>query len=286
MKRFFCVFTCLFLLLGNHVGYAQDKTNPTDTPKSDSVATDDDKIAPPRPKQNQKSADKKDASGKIGLENLAVQKRMADAAEKANTLTQTQNVIGWIGLALVFITALFAGLAWRAGRDAVNVTRKIGKSQTRAYVHVVKAQFSFSGDVDVVLAIKNTGLTPAKWFEVGAVSKVFPRGEGSQDWKSVDFSEVKKFERWPSLANGHPLTAGAGSDSESDIIRHVIGNEYRQFFLVYGIIRYETMFDEIYETQFAFHSGANISDEAELGRPPIHLQTYKKMSDGKQTNEE
>ena len=53
-------------------------------------------------------------------------------------------------------------------------------------------------------------------------------------------------------------------------------------FLVYGNIRYKTIFNEKYETQFAFVSSkpkpSKKEDEVYLVRPPSNLDTFQKSA--------
>ena len=88
---------------------------------------------------------------------------MANAAEKSNRLVERQNCINVIGLILLALTALFAGGAWRAGRDAVKVTEKVGVAQIRAYLTIDKPQLYFKTDgrFCVYMPVKYLGQTPA-----------------------------------------------------------------------------------------------------------------------------
>lgn len=187
---------------------------------------------------------------------------------------------GLAGIILIFLT-------WIATKQAVVASKDNAKDQTRAYVFVDEATFSMrtSGKC-IMLSVKNTGATPAKWFEVGSKSAAIPTG----DELGADFTTIQNFTRWPAIANGHHLTTGADPLTEAQHIAKVVGDNKLTFY-IYGIIRYMTAYDEVFESQFAFfHSGATVFRESTLdngdkkfvhvalSRPPINLEVYKNVT--------
>ncbi len=159
MKRFFSILVFLFLLLCSQVSYAQEKAQPP--ADASPVVTADEgnkeaKTAPQNAKTDASNQDERPTSV-----NSALDDRMAKIAQEANNWAMGQTVIGGIGLIFVVAATIFAGLAWRAGRDAVKVTREIGEAQVRGYGVIKSAEFFLLNDIfDVNFIIENVGNSP------------------------------------------------------------------------------------------------------------------------------
>lgn len=138
MKRFLsAVFFTILLLCGNVCDAQTNNQQTDDTPvtisaekKETPTNTNEEKI--------EQNTSKEDPITDVSAEDLAIQERMADAAEKANDLVKKQNCIALIGLVLLVATTVFAGGAWKAGSDGVRVTKEMGIAQTRSYVDVLE----------------------------------------------------------------------------------------------------------------------------------------------------
>lgn len=168
--------------------------------------------------------------------------------------------MGIIGLFLIFVT-------WVATRQAASVSRESAKDGVRAYVEV--KEVSCSGGV--IGTVVNTGATPAKWFEVGAVSKAI-EVTYNIDWDAhIDFSEVEKFQRWPVLTDKH--TANLIAKNEAATIAKVRGSKSLHM-LVYGTVRYETIFGEELETEFAFITNL-AAFQSKMERVPGSIKTFQ-----------
>jgi len=161
------------------------------------------------------------------------------------------------------------------------------RNETRAYLHVKTAYFGTGHYPSVWLDVENNGGTPAKWFEIASASTNYKRNMSAEDF--VDFSKIGQFTAWSAIASGGKLTAQTDSKDETLNVINVMNNNDREF-LVYGIIRYCTIFDEIYETQFAFTKqtiAASVNANPQRGivkktcymfRPPLKLDVFKDVT--------
>jgi len=115
----------------------------------------------------------------------------------------------------------------------------------------------------------------------------YKRNMSAKDF--VDFSKIGQFTAWSAIASGGKLTAETDSEDEDLNVIEVMNTNDREF-LVYGIIRYCTIFDEIFETQFAF-TKQNITPSVNanpqrgiekntcfLFRPPLKLDVFKDVT--------
>ena len=181
---------------------------------------------------------------------------------------------GLAGIGLVFMT-------WLATRQGAQQQWISSRNGTRAYVHADTARFTNFNTPSVHVNISNTGTTPAKWFEVASYSCVYENH--SSITELIDFSNLGEFAKWSGLASGMKLLAPTASINETTNVRMAM-NSANKGFLVYGVIRYCTIFDETYETQFAFiaknpsPSIMRIGDRENisyLNRPSVMLEVYK-----------
>ena len=178
MLRF--VLTSFFILsgLGQEDCHAQSEAAPSNSTLPAETAAESKEIAHATPKDNQDNVETENPVRDFSAEDLAVQERMADAAEEVNRLVKKQNSIAIIGLVFVSVATFFAGMAWRAGSDAVKVTRKIGTDQLRAYIGIVNVTTESkmvdqgmarpkpidrpsNKPISVIISMKNFGQTPA-----------------------------------------------------------------------------------------------------------------------------
>jgi hypothetical protein len=161
----------------------------------------------------------------------------------------------WIRQTLVATqeTAEAARNSVGAAMAANDIAREIGKDQSRAYVHADSAVIfwgSTSKDASpyVQLEIINTGATPAKWFEYQstAYAKAVASGEDIDPWDSL----IDGPKRWGNLGGGGSLTFPINNQATTDAIQ--LGFANKSAFLVQGVIRYETFFGELFESEFSF----------------------------------
>ena len=189
------------------------------------IAATDDALEQKQTKTNKREK----AKASLECSDLKAQWAMAD-------ITFWAFGAGVAGIILIFLT-------WIATRQAVGVSKDSAKDQTRAYVFVDGATFNMrTSGMCIMLNIKNTGATPAKWFEVGSKSTAIPIATKLE----ADFTTINDFTRWPAIANGHHLTTGADPTTEAKHIAEAVGDSNLTFY-IYGIIRYMTAYDEIFE---------------------------------------
>ena len=185
---------------------------------------------------------------------LAAQQSMAES-------TYAMNIAAW---ATVIFTGVGAFLIWRtllATQDAVFETRRIGEAQTRAYVHVESAKMFWGNEnaaaPRISLRVVNTGQTPARWFEVGGkISTISLSEDGAVTLDRGFLDEPRewlRFHRWTSLGPGETgLTVGFGSADEVGLLSHIYPERLNIAVVVRGVVRYETFFNEVFESEFCF----------------------------------
>lgn len=148
--------------------------------------------------------------------------------------------------------------AVRSADDAVTVTRELGEAQTRAYVHVESAELRWGNPKGehprVTFTAINTGQTPAKWFECHATfftRKLTKEGFYAENitFDDLDLTGITAH-RWNALGGGRELTFTAASKS-ANVARSSYGRTDVSLDVA-GILRYETFFGEIFETEFWF----------------------------------
>ena len=179
-----------------------------------------------------------------------------------------------LAFSALLLTAIFGGTGIWLSLCGLRQNRISNQSQNRAYVHANKAQIiNDMFGVRISLEGINTGQTPAKWWATAFKCGTYKPAEAKlQDL--LNFDEMSDFSRWPSLASNIPLTAGLDCEGGKSLIFNAKQNRELCFF-IYGIIRYETMFNEIFESQFVFyHANPLIGDY--LSRPNIKTETYVK----------
>ncbi|MDV2968760.1 hypothetical protein RZ532_22480 [Nitratireductor aquimarinus] len=178
--------------------------------------------------------------------------------------------------AQIFIAVFgFAGiyLAHKANKNA----RRIGIDQTQAYVHVEGAKLNWGSEnaerPDIQVHVINTGQTPARWFAITSKVKVIqlaPNGTFKPERGFLDEPrEWFKFSRWASLGNSKDgLTASVCSTDESTMLREFYNERSSIAVTVSGVVRYETFYSEVFESEFFFcvPSPARVQRKDNLGR--------------------
>jgi hypothetical protein len=211
------------------------------------------------------------------IADLAAQEGMNTATQAMNKATQRMaeyafwsTVFVAIGTVLLIGTLVLTWMANRSAQAAVQVTRETGRDQARAYVEVSEVKFYWGNrhgsKPQFKIVISNHGQTPAKWFQIRQGYAVVERAgrtelEHFEDlplcedfgptWNGInptkngmrasgpeiaDWKEIKKCWRDPPHAKGMP------PDNTHGV-------------LVFGEIRYSTIFDEVFRSQFLFGAG-------------------------------
>lgn len=146
-------------------------------------------------------------------DDLIAQNRMADAADAMNEATQSMKNAAWwtfgavtLGTALLVWTLLLTRQANAAAREAVTVTREIGRTQTRAYcgidtitaVPVSHTEFKAGKLLHAEVIIKNFGQTPGHKCSGRASLVTYSQSQGM----------LRKIDRMP-IRSIAPLNPGA-----------------------------------------------------------------------------
>ncbi|MGR9149484.1 hypothetical protein [Rhizobium leguminosarum] len=181
--------------------------------------------------------------------------------------------IGSLSVSLVAIVAAFSSL--RASREAAADSRKaaadsreVGEFQTQAYVHARSARLGTKGNV--IIACKNSGLTPATHFSVNATAKIVSPGNVAA---SISF-KTDGFKTWSALGANDELTVSIldGDPVVSQFARTQGGDDK---LLVSGQITYCTIFNHDHVTQFAFY--AEPRTKHRFRRPTASLTTFSRI---------
>jgi len=185
---------------------------------------------------------------------------------------------GMAAIATVFGLWLLR-LTWKETKRTADVTREIGRDQTRAYVEVASVQFYWGterGDSPRFrLLLDNYGETPAKWFQLRQAYGVFEHSDGSPSYTS--FSELTLPTKFGQTWNGiRPRGEAMGTSGPPVVDLNEIKKCWRDppningmppdnthGIMVFGEIRYCTIFNEIYVSQFLFGAGSLEAYEAE-----------------------
>lgn len=194
-----------------------------------------------------------------------------------------------IGTALlIWNLALMRG-ANKSARDAVAITDRMGRAQARAYVDVIGAKLhDTTVDLSVRITLRNEGLTPAKEIVVyGATAVVDVR----LPIEPPPFSGLIEATPWGSLRSTGETTVPLPCEETADHYEAVIDAHGPLSIMAFGRVRYVTIFDETYETEFVFHtnrakhllkSGPDktiVEDPLVMWRAPGSIRTYQPVDD-------
>ena len=220
-------------------------------------------------------------------DDLAAQQEMADWAFVVSLTSAAGFCLSLVGLFLIYATLSKTS-------EAINVSEQNSRDETRAYVHADRADlFLGSPDVkwpSVVVTVKNTGATPAKWFSVVSATRLIPVDHVVPRFSEFEISPI--FKQWNALGGGLELSATLGVDVAKELRDAYMSDPSHFMFIVAGVVRYETFFREIFETEFMFTrrglpryqqrkiggmEGANVFEEIpiKLTRPVGTLESYR-----------
>lgn len=152
-----------------------------------------------------------------------------------------------------------------ATQSAITVTREVGNDGSRAYIHVSPVTM-YTGPPEVIVPVVNSGHTPARWFEIGAeVTAIQTEAEAHSRF---DYSGVR-FVKLATLAGKSSEDGAIKTDCCDHAVKSLLADKDFKFIRVDGIVRYETIFSEIYETEFSFYTDKasaedNITDDSVL----------------------
>lgn len=181
-------------------------------------------------------------------------------------ITSSDTAAQWIMMVFSIVAALLLFGTLIATQRMAKDTRTIGQDQSRAYIHADKAHFFWGGSRNqnprVEIWIRNTGQTPAKWYEIKAKECVFAHnGEDSdaEPWRKTHLPDQfdGPWNAVPADSKGRKATFYFNSDEQVAEINKASRDEPgiaipTHGFCVVGEVRYETFFGEIFTSQFVF----------------------------------
>lgn len=208
-------------------------------------------------------------------DDLIAQQGMNASTKAMNEATQSMKWASWVaaglvgaGTILLIWTLFLTRAASASAQEAVNVTREIGRDQSRAYVHIKDAELTWGGpkaeSPNIRITVENTGQTPARWFEVVSHVVIEPLDEKGRVVRAIKFSEIDFSDRtpvrWPSLQGQR--TCGHIIAADQELIRGAYQKSVAV--TIFGIVRYKTFFDEVFETEFCYFRKSAPSYEHEV----------------------
>lgn len=194
---------------------------------------------------------------------LDAQESMAHWAEWMFYAAFATTVLTTFALWAIVRTLHHTKRAADSAQQAVKVTREVGRDQSRAYVHVERAEFSQSDDeaaeVDfactVKLTVLNAGQTPAKRFEVYASCETTIPSRITE----IDRDACVHKGGWSALGAGKEITIYPRMTHARPVAKlHQVH--------VFGYIEYETFFGEAFQSEFSHFRNFGVDQKGDRGR--------------------
>lgn len=242
-----------------------------------------------------KSADEREQAER----DLAAQEGMAKWAKYMFWAAVASVALTAAGVFLIWQTLIYTRTAAIAAKDAVTEakeatkaailgaeaaertvaeTRRIGDAQVKSYILINEAALNWDGpNPHIMMVCKNTGQTPAPFFDVGASVKTAPL-KGYADWGIIerDF----EFQTWSGLGGNDELTIRYTPKN-----LHVYANiqhDIDAYLVITGVVRYGDVFGDIYESEFAFFTPQKSRGHArKMSRPVARLRVFQKIDTAK-----
>lgn len=201
-------------------------------------------------------------------ESLLHQRQSAEAAGRAASSAERQEVSALVFAGASTAIALIAlGLSLFTSISSSRTTR----SQLRAYVHIGDVEVHWHGmnRCSFMVWCINTGQTPAKFFEVGGICESVRRGQNRHDIIPADV----EFHAWSALGGSDKLLARITPTGCDSLERRDFNND--ELVLSFrGLVRYEDIFGEIFESEFSFFAHRMQFEKRKMSAPPVRLRVY------------
>ncbi|MDO5896549.1 hypothetical protein [Agrobacterium sp. Azo12] len=177
---------------------------------------------------------------------------------------------GWMFWATLFSVAASA-LAVLLAAKSLSATRQIGESQTQAYILASEANFGSKGNI--LITVRNTGLTPATHFAVNATAKIVQPGKVTESISFVNHG----FKVWSALGSGmeYKVSVLEGDETIKSFHNNSLSGD---LLLVSGQVTYCTVFNHDHLTQFAFFVQKGTT---RFRRPTSNLITFHRLRKNK-----
>lgn len=199
---------------------------------------------------------KEEESRQREIRDLAAQEGMNAATRSMDRASQRMadyafwsTVLVGIGTVLLVGTLLLTLQANKSAMQAVAVTREVARDQSRAYVHIEKIHWLESKEqFEFAIFVANSGQTPAKRFQIGATLEVQQFGSGP----SGEISKEVSLKGWSALPGREIFQLRLVPFPIPNFAAIVERNVSKQYIILRGRLRYETIYGEIFETEFSF----------------------------------
>lgn len=252
MKHLIFAFFLIILGLGQPEAYAQDNTEPTETPLP-VITEQNERPAEESHKEEQTDIDQANQDGSSPVRNM--EGKEIPALSRSDQISKNANTIAIVQAFFSFFTLLLAGLAtwfaygaWRSGRRGVDVADETAKRQLRAYLSIKNKTGPTTAQLKerfyAVFSITNFGQTPARNATVDVQSFIadFPLPDGftlPENWKTAGGGA--------NIHHSDTLEAPIARDALSnDEINSIIGNDASK--RIYGVVR--VIYSDIFTTRY------------------------------------
>lgn len=222
---------------------------------------------------------------------LCAQWKAADAAAESANVARVQlwlgTIIGALTLFAAAAAAVYAGRAAKHTARSVAVTEEMGRAQTRAYIDAIMAKIHDDTEsISVRVTLRNEGQTPAKAIVLFGTTQVV---DVRLAIEPAPFASLREGHAWGPLRSGGELTVPITCDGTTRHYNAVESAHGPLSIRAFGRVRYITIFDETYETEFSFHtnrarhmlkSGPDntiVEDPIIMSHEPAALKTYERI---------
>lgn len=202
------------------------------------------------PSDAEHTKDREQKSDQHDAADLKAQELAASAAQRSAISGEGQEVAARWQLWIAGIGTALLLLSLKYTRDALKLTREIGRDQSRAYVQAKKAHAAWCGGIlpVITVTVDNRGQTPAKWFGYRCVvaSSELP----SRPFNRESVQKAKKT-CWYGLGPNDKRTFRIAQEILSPFANQ--SGPRKTILRIDGLIEYETFFGELYISEFSFH---------------------------------
>jgi hypothetical protein len=183
--------------------------------------------------------------------------------------------LGAIGAALLQAAVLVWQILYLRG--TVSQMRQSERRQLRAYVAVEDARLIWTTEgPSFILAVANTGQTPARFFEIGLLAEMVPQGTAHNQ----PIPRVLNYKTWSALGGNRTLTSRVSPDN-SDIRIDDLKDDNSAYLSARGRVRYGDIFNDVWESEFSFFIYGNrgnvkAADREKMSQPHGRLNVYQR----------
>ena len=281
-----------WLILGSSLAYAQEsewvcKVSPAEEenqgPKADCRASNGERSALPvviveTPEQAAGASERERKSDEHEAADLQAQRDAAAGAQRAAATAERQE---YPTLILASAGAFIAAAAFVYTILSNQRANKTAQDQVRAYISVSAVTMTErpSATPNLFVHCDNTGQTPATFVAVAA--KVARLKEDD-----LPVAGVRDAYAYDAIGPVGAQRIGEyhfrGTEFGDELGAAIRSSDRSKVFVIYGVVRYGTIFGEIYESDFMFFLPANREGNSGKFRraPNMLLRTYRRLKKG------